>query len=239
MAKATKGIIRRTRKISIPSTQMIPIQKRTKIGMFLVVGFLAVIGYWIAQSLFNKLPVNTATAIGGSFILVNHKGQTVTEDYFKGRFMLVYFGYTFCPDICLTTLTNLGETFDILGEAADKVTPVFITVDPNRDTPEYMREYLNFFHPRLVGLTGTPKQTAAVLKSYNAFSAKVAITETKLEHEHLKGQKPGDGHTHDEPDYLVDHTSIIYLMGPNGAFMGYFSHDDSPDEIAKGIRKFL
>ena len=239
MAKATKGIIRRTQKILFPSIQMVPIQKRTQIGMFLVVGFLAVIGYWIAQSLFNKPPVNTATAIGGSFTLVNHKGRTVTEDYFKGRFMLVYFGYTFCPDICLTALANLGEAFDILGEAADKVTPVFISVDPNRDTPEYMREYLNFFHPRLVGLTGTPKQTAAVLKSYKAFSAKVAASEIEPEHEHLKGQKPGDGHTHDEHDYLMDHTSIIYLMGPNGAFMGHFSHDDSPDDIAKGIRKFL
>ena len=230
MAKATKGKIRRTQKTPKP--------KRTQIAMLLVVGFLAMIGYWISQSLIHKPPVNPAAAIGGSFTLVNHEGRPVTEDYFKGRFMLVYFGYTFCPDVCPTALTNLGEAFDILGQAADKVTPVFISVDPDRDTPAYMRESLKFFHPRMVGLTGTPEQTAAVLKSYKAFSAKAAAPEP--EHEHLEGRKPGDGHTHgDEYDYLMDHTSIIYLMGPDGAFIGHFSHGDSPDDIAKGIRKFL
>jgi protein SCO1/2 len=230
IAKATKGKIRRTQKIPIP--------KRTQIAMLLVVGFLAMIGYWISQSLIHKPPVNPAAAIGGSFTLVNHEGRPVTEDYFKGRFMLVYFGYTFCPDVCPTALTNLGEAFDILGQAADKVTPVFISVDPDRDTPEYMREYLKFFHPRLVGLTGTPEQTAAVLKSYKAFSAKAAAPEP--EHEHLEGRKPGDGHTHgDEYDYLMDHTSIIYLMGPDGAYKAHFSHGVGAEDMAKGIQKFL
>ena len=240
MTIAAKGKTRHSQKTVVPEAAPIKPFLKGRVGqiaVLLVVGFLAMIGYWISQSPIDKPSAPSAAAIGGPFTLVDHQGRPRTWDYFKGRFMLVYFGYTFCPDVCPTALANLGEAFDILGQAADKVTPVFISVDPNRDTPEYMREYLNFFHPRLVGLTGTPKQTAAVLKSYKAFSAKAAAPEH--EHEHLEGRKPGDGHTHDEHDYLIDHTSIIYLVGPDGAFMGHFSHGDSPDDIAKGIRKFL
>ena len=135
--------------------------------------------------------------------------------------MLVYFGYTFCPDICPTALTDMGDALGILGEAADKVTPVFITVDPDRDTPEHLKEYLKFFHPRMVGLTGTPEQTAAALKAYKVYAAKAPV-------------EGGDA-----DDYLMDHTSIIYLMGPDGAYKAHFSHGVGTEDMAKGIRKFL
>lgn len=154
--------------------------------------------------------------IGGPFSLVDHEGRPVTQDFFKGRFMLVYFGYTFCPDVCPTALTEMGSALDILGEDGAPVTPVFITVDAERDRPEPLKEYLAFFHPRLVGLTGTPEQVAAAAKAYKVFFAKSA-----------------------EDEYLMEHTSKIYLMGPDGAYRAHFSHDDDAGAMAAKIREFL
>ncbi len=94
-----------------------------------------------------------APAIGGPFTLVNHLGQTVTDADFHGSFLLIFFGYTFCPDVCPTSLTAITDALDLLGADGDKVTPVFVSVDPELDTPEYLREYLAYFHPRLLGLT--------------------------------------------------------------------------------------
>ena len=188
--------------------------------------------------------------IGGPFFLVDHEGRPVTQDTFKGRFMLVYFGYTFCPDVCPTALTEMGSALDILGEDGAPVTPVFITIDPERDRPEPLKEYLAFFHPRLVGLTGTSEQVAAVAKVYKVFAAKAA-----LEHEHEPGREHDaeehakhmqdpkhehdPGHHHDTGDYLMDHTSIIYLMGPDGAYRAHFSHGADARAMAAKIREFL
>ncbi len=224
MAKAAKGKTRRSQETAVPEAAPIKPFLKGRVGqiaVLLVVGFLAMIGYWISQSPFDKPPAPPAAAIGGPFTLVDHQGHPLTGDYLKGRFMLVYFGYTFCPDVCPTALTDMGDVLGILGEAADKVTPVFITVDPDRDTPEHLKEYLKFFHPRLVGLTGTPEQTAAALKAYKVYAAKT----------------PFEGG--DAGDYLMDHTSIIYLMGPDGAYKAHFSHGASAEDMAKGIRKFL
>ena len=224
MAKAGKGKTRRGQKTAVPEPAPIKPFLKGRLGqiaVLLVVGFLAMIGYWISQSPMDKPPAPPAAAIGGPFTLVDHQGRPVTEDYFKGRLMLVYFGYTFCPDVCPTALTDMGDALGILGAAADKVTPVFITVDPDRDTPEHMKEYLKFFHPRMIGLTGTPEQTAAALKAYKVFSAKAPV----------EGGDAGD--------YLMDHTSIIYLMGPDGAYKTHFSHGAGAEDMAKGIRKFL
>ena len=224
MAKAAKGKTRHNQKTAVPEPAPIKpfLQRRVgRIAVLLAVGFLAMIGYWISQSPIDKPPAPMAAAIGGPFTLVDHEGRPLTEDYFKGRFMLVYFGYTFCPDVCPTALTDMGDALGILGQAADKVTPVFITVDPDRDTPEHMKEYLKFFHPRMVGLTGTSEQTAAVLKAYKVHAAKAPV----------EGGDAGD--------YPVNHTSIIYLMGPDGAYMAHFSHGAGAEDMAKGIRKFL
>lgn len=224
MAKAGKGKTRRGQKTAVPEPAPIKPFLKGRLGQIAVlsvVGFLAMIGYWISQSPMDKPPAPPAAAIGGPFTLVDHQGRPVTEDYFKGRLMLVYFGYTFCPDVCPTALTDMGDALGILGAAADKVTPVFITVDPDRDTPEHMKEYLKFFHPRMIGLTGTPEQTAAALKAYKVFSAKAPV----------EGGDAGD--------YLMDHTSIIYLMGPDGAYKTHFSHGAGAEDMAKGIRKFL
>ena len=247
MTKAGKGKTRRSQKTAVPESAPIKPFLKGRVGqiaVLLVVGFLAMIVYRISQSPIDKTPAPQAAAIGGPFTLVDHENRPVTVDYFKGRLMLVYFGYTFCPDICPTALTDMGNALGNLGEAADKVTPVFITVDPDRDTPEHLKEYLKFFHPRMVGLTGTPEQTAAAQIAYKVFAAKAAAPEPEPEpepeHDHPEGRKPGDGHTHgDEDGYLVDHTAIIYLMGPDGAYKTHFSHGAGADDIAKGIRKFL
>jgi len=224
MAKAAKGKIRRSQKTPVPEpapVRPVPRRRVGQIAVVLVVGFLAMIGTRIFQSPIDKPPAPPAAAIGGPFTLVDHQGRPVTGEFFKGRFMLVYFGYTFCPDVCPTALTDMGNAFGILGAAADKVTPVFIIVDPDRDTPEHLKEYLKFFHPRMVGLTGTPEQTAAALKAYKVYAAKAPV------------ERGGAG------DYLVDHTSIIYLMGPDGAYQAHFSHGAGAEGMAKGIRKFL
>ncbi|MDD9878677.1 MAG: SCO family protein [Magnetovibrio sp.] len=170
----------------------------------------------------TSAPAAATSAIGGPFQLTNHLGQAVTEKDFMGKHMLVFFGYTFCPDVCPTTLTDVSSALDILGDAADKITPVFISVDPARDTPEHLKEYATYFHPRLVALTGTDAQIAAVAKAYRVYYAKAK-------------QDPGA----DADDYLMDHSSVIYLMGPDGRFRVHFSHGTDPKTMAKRIRDNL
>ncbi len=163
----------------------------------------------------------TAPTIGGPFTLVDQNGGTVTEADFKGRFMLVYFGYTYCPDVCPTALNRNSEAMDILGEQAEKIVPVFITVDPKRDTVEHMKEYAAFFHPRLVALTGTTEQVTAAAKAFRIYYSKVEE----------KGADPDN--------YLMDHTAITYLMDPDGRFLLHFSHDATPEDMAKRMREVL
>ena len=142
-------------------------------------------------------PAQQAAAIGGPFTLTDGAGKTVTDADFRGKYMLVYFGYTFCPDVCPTTLNDVGQAMDKLGKLAVDIRPVFITVDPARDTPAVVRQYAAAFSPRLVGLTGTPEQIAAVAREYRVYYAK-----------HVTGPGPGD--------YTMDHSSILYLMDAKG-----------------------
>ncbi|NQU61591.1 MAG: SCO family protein [Rhodospirillales bacterium] len=183
------------------------------------------------------------SAIGGPFSLVNQLGQSVTEADFKGRFMLIYFGYTYCPDICPAALTDIGIVLDDLGAAADRIAPIFITVDPLRDTPEYLKEYLSHFDPRLIGLTGTEAQIAAVAKAYKIFYKKEVpapgAEAPAHAHAHAEGAAEAHAHEADEGDYDVSHMSIMFLMGPDGVYRTRFSHGTSVDDIARGIRKFL
>jgi len=161
-------------------------------------------------------------AIGGPFTLIDHTGKPVTEATFKGRFMLITFGYTFCPDVCPTTLTDMADAINELGKDGDRVVPILITVDPARDTAENLKEYVSFFHPRTVGLTGTAEAIKSAAKAYKVYYAKA-----KQE----KGADPND--------YLMDHSAIIYLMGPDGRFRTHFSHGTRGEVMAKRIREFL
>ena len=159
-------------------------------------------------------------SIGGPFTLVDQDGKTVSEADFKGSHMLVYFGYTYCPDVCPTSLSAMAGALDILGDKADKITPVFITIDPERDDPEALKSYIEHFHPRLVGLTGTPGQIKAAAKGYKAYYAKV-----------------GDGY--EQGDYSMDHSSITYLMGPDGNFVTHFGHGVESEPMAKKLAELL
>ncbi len=160
-------------------------------------------------------------AIGGPFTLVSETGETVTEKDFAGKFLLIYFGYTYCPDVCPTGLTAMAMAMDDLtAEQQANLVPLFISVDPERDTVEAMRDYTAAFHPDLIGLTGSPEQVAAAAKEYKVYYAKAE-----------QGA--------DAEDYLVDHTAITYLMGPDGAFLTHFSHGTAPEKMAETIAKYM
>jgi cytochrome oxidase Cu insertion factor (SCO1/SenC/PrrC family) len=163
--------------------------------------------------------VSGEALIGGPFELVDQNGNTVTDQTFKGKLTLVYFGFTFCPDACPTALGVMSAALDKLDVAADRVVPVFITVDPDRDTPPVMKDYVSNFHPRMVGLTGTPEQIAKVAKAYRVYYQKAA------------GTAPDD--------YVMDHTMLIYLMDGDGKYITHFGPDATPDQIAEEIRKHL
>jgi protein SCO1 len=160
------------------------------------------------------------TAIGGPFNLEDGNGKPVTDRDFRGQYMLVYFGYTFCPDVCPTTLNAVADAMDKLGPAASQVRPVFITVDPARDTPAVVKQFAAAFGPRITGLTGTPEEIAKVAKEYHVYYA-----------EHRTG--PGAN------DYSMDHSSILYLMDPKGGFVAPVGADQTGDEIAANLKKLM
>jgi cytochrome oxidase Cu insertion factor (SCO1/SenC/PrrC family) len=157
--------------------------------------------------------------IGGSFELVDQNGKTRTDAEFRGKYMLVFFGYTHCPDVCPTGLQAMAEALDALGKDAEQIQPIFITVDPARDTPAVMKDYVGNFHPRLLGLTGSAAQIAKAAKAYRVYYARAG--------------KPGD------EDYAMDHSSFTYLMGPDGKYLTHFSHGTAPKKVAERIRKLM
>ena len=186
----------------------------------LVVALIAGYALWRASDNVPSLgrTVTTGTAeIGGPFSLIDQNGEKRTSADFRGRYMLIYFGYSSCPDVCPTTLSLMADALDKLGPRADKVVPLFITVDPERDTPAKLKPYVASFGPRFVGLTAdlaTIKKVAALYRVY-------------LKKEPLPGG-----------NYAMDHSSVIYLMGPDGKFVGYW--DDTaigPDKLAAALRK--
>lgn len=170
------------------------------------------------------LPVRTAlvttgkASIGGPFNLVAHTGQRMSDQDFRGQYLLIYFGFTFCPDICPSALQVVAAALDKLGDKADRITPVLITVDPERDGPEELARYVSSFHPRLVGLTGTLPEVEAAAKAYRVYFRKA------------KDQRSA-------ADYTIDHTSIIYLMDPSGEYVTHFTHATSVETMAARLAK--
>lgn len=161
-------------------------------------------------------------AFGGPFTLTDHNGKTRTDRDFHGRFLLVSFGYTACPDICPTTLAAVAAALDLAGLAGERVQPVFITVDPARDRPEVLADYVSAFHPRLIGLTGSEPQVRAVTRAYRVHRRKVVAPDAS-----------------GPDDYVVDHGSLTYLMGPDGAFVTLFPFGTTPEAMAAAIRKYV
>jgi protein SCO1/2 len=159
------------------------------------------------------------STIGGPFTLTDGAGRNVTDRDLRGRYMLVYFGYTFCPDVCPTTLAEMAGALERLGKDADRIAPVFITVDPARDTPTVMRDYVAAFGARIIGLTGTPEQIAQVTREYRVY---------------VTTHRSGEGR-----NYTVDHSSILYLMGPDGRFVAPLRTDGTADQLAAQLAKLM
>ena len=168
--------------------------------------------------------------IGGPFALLDHTGRALSERDFRGSFMLVFFGYTHCPDICPTELQLISEAIDGLGESGAKVQPIFITVDPERDTPEVLADWLSNFHPRMIGLTGSRAQVAAARKAYRVYAAKFYPP---------PGSLSGEGDDDEGSEYLLDHSAITYLVGPDGRMRAVFPQGSDGDEMAATIRAHL
>jgi protein SCO1/2 len=190
-----------------------PLVIATAFAASLVVGLLIL--FW-AMGGVSK--VAQPAAIGGPFQLTDQNGKAVTDKSLKGKPTLIFFGYTHCPDVCPTSLFEISEVLRAMGKDADKVNAVFISVDPERDTPATMKEYLSSFDPHLEGLSGDPAETAKVITSYRVYAKKVP---TK------------DG------DYTMDHTALIYLMDRDGRFVSPFNLKRTPEEAAADLKKYL
>jgi protein SCO1/2 len=201
-------------------------KKSTRIGILLaivVVAAIAGVAQWLVirndDVTKDASGMVTSVEIGGPFSLTDHTGRQVTEKDYLGNFTLVFFGYTFCPDVCPTELGDIALALDELGDLSLAVTPVMISIDPERDTPPVLAEYVPLFHERLVGLTGTPEQIKNVADAYRIFYRRV-----------------------DDPEYsyyLMDHTSFVYLLNPEGNVVSLMRYGTSPDEMASTIRQQL
>ncbi|GHF16165.1 electron transporter SenC [Kordiimonas sediminis] len=159
---------------------------------------------------------------GGPFSLVNHFGEPVTDADFRGKYMMVYFGYSFCPDVCpmeLQKMTSALGKLEAEGYSTDAIQPIFISVDPERDTPEALKDYVALFHPNLVGLTGTPEQIAEAARVYRVYYS-------KREAEDVEG-------------YLMDHLSVIFLIRPDGSYDRIFTARDTPDSMAVALKPIV
>ena len=180
---------------------------------------LSIAGRWgLMDGSQRQAEVGGTPDIGGAFTLVDRAGETVTNETYAGKYRLVYFGFTSCPDVCPTTLQVMTLVMDSLGAATDDVIPMFVSLDPERDDPAKVDTYLANFDPRFVGLTGTPEQIDATAETYRIYHAKVDLPDSAL-------------------GYTIDHSSFIYLMGPDGRYLTHFTHNDDPEVIAKKVRE--
>jgi protein SCO1/2 len=182
-------------------------------GISLAVGLFAVLGL-----LGGMRSGPQSSAIGGPFQLTDQSGQTVTEKSLQGRPSLIFFGFTHCPDICPTSLFQMSEVLRAMGPDASRVNAYFVSVDPERDTAEAMKTYLQSFDPNLKGLTGTPEEVSKVIGEYRVYAKKVPLK---------------DG------DYTMDHTAVIYLMDRDGQFVAPFNLNRTPQEAAAELKKYL
>ncbi len=202
--------------------------RNLRLALYILTGFL--IGGLVAlavlpgarERLFPGATIKSVgqALVGGPFTLTDHTGKRVTDEDFRGRFMLVFFGFTYCPDVCPTALQVMAAALDKLGAKAEQITPVLITVDPERDTPEQMAMYVKSFHPKLVGLTGSPAEIEAVTKAYRVYYKRVADPKSSA-------------------GYTMDHSAIIYVMGPDGVFRTHFAYTVNADAMADRLDRLL
>ena len=197
---------------------MTPAARILLIAAAFLAGLVACFGVILLVSGHGSGPIPQATAaIGGPFELTDQDGRTVTDRDFKGRPLLVFFGFTNCPDVCPTTLFEVSEILRALGPDADKVNALFVTVDPERDTPAQLKDYVSSFDPHLRALTGDPAAIAAVTRAYRVYAKKVP----------------------QENGYTMDHTAIVYLMDKNGRFVAPFNLKRGTADATAELRKYL
>jgi protein SCO1/2 len=181
------------------------------------------IGWLLSDWMLAEKGTHQATpsraAIGGPFALTDGDGKTWTDKDFRGKLMVIYFGFAYCPDVCPTSLGAVGAAMDMLGPAADGIAPIFITVDPERDNGQDLKHYAAAFHPRMIGLGGSADAIAAAARTFRVYFKKTVLA--------------------DGSPYLMDHSSIIYVMGKDGVFLTHFNHMATPEEIAAGLKKLL
>jgi protein SCO1 len=174
------------------------------------------------ERLFGRSPQLTTLSqlkqLGGAFTSVTHTGQTFSETNLKGRSSLMFFGFTHCPDVCPTELFEITQHMKAMGADADRLNVVFVTVDPERDTPEQMKLYLQSFDPRIIGLSGNSAQTEAMTKSFGVFVERVPLK---------------DG------GYTINHTASVYMFGADGAFQGMISPDEAGEMALAKIRRLM
>jgi len=195
---------------------------RTAQLLLILAGFLAGVASIVLVILLvtgrDPVPGAGAAAIGGPFTLTDQNGRTITDKDLRGRPFLVFFGFTHCPDVCPTALFEISEVLGKLGPDAAKVSALFVTIDPERDTPAQMKDYLSSFDPHLVGLTGDTAAIAAVAKEYRVYMKKVPL---------------------DNGDYTMDHTALVYLMDKDGRFVAPFNLKRSSEDAAADLRRYL
>jgi protein SCO1 len=190
----------------------------TVLAGLLILGAGAILGLVLRDNPRGAAGTALASAIGGPFRLTDQSGRTVTDADLRGKWSLVYFGYTHCPDACPTTLNDIAIALEDLGPKRDAVRPVFITVDPERDTREVLKSYVTSFDAPILALTGTPEEIAQAAKGYRVYYAK---------------------HPEAGGDYSMDHSSVIYVMDPEGRFTASFTHESTPEQIAERLKKLL
>lgn len=172
-----------------------------------------------AFDLRKKAPSIVAKNFGGAFTLIDQDGETVTDKDFDNQYRLIYFGFTYCPAICPTELQKIAQALKLSGDKGEKILPIFITVDPERDDVATMKQYVELFHPRLIGLTGSSEQINKAKDAYKIYSTKVKTEEMS--------------------DYTVDHSSYIYFMDPDDNLLQIFKVDNSAQSIAETIEQIL
>lgn len=178
---------------------------------------IAALGGIGASYILNNKQVTQSLGVGGPFKLIGVDGQEVTEEALKGKYSLFFFGFTFCPDACPTALNTFTLVLEKLGPDADKIQPVFVSIDPERDTPEVLKEYLSSFDPRIMGLTGTPETVAETAKKFRVYYA-----------------KQGEGEF-----YLMDHSTAIIVMNPDFEYAGVLAGNMQPDEIVTRLKDII
>jgi protein SCO1 len=166
----------------------------------------------------SPAPVAMTSTVGGPFKLIDQNSKPITDQDMRGKPFLVFFGFTHCPDVCPTTLFDVSEVFRALGSDAKGVRALFVTVDPERDTPAVLKDYLSSFDPRIVGVTGDDASVAAAEKAYRVYAKKVPL---------------------DGGGYTMDHTALVYLMNKDGHFVAPFNLKRRPDEAAADLKRYL